>query len=158
MVKLNIPYGQVTCGRDQFPIIVVRGIAKGIIVGILLSDCLKELHFVVIAVLCKCLYGLVRVDIITVEGDILFDDYLHSLLQAFDVFFGYRGGVLLVEMTEISVGDRVLHINLAARKNVFCSLAEQKTKRAAVHSHAARMTDIDKLDVLVLVCSEFQSL
>ena len=94
MVKLNIPYGQVTCGRDQFPIIVVRGIAKGIIVGILLSDCLKELHFVVIAVLCKCLYGLVRVDIITVEGDILYILRIPSIDSENPVREGVSMGVL----------------------------------------------------------------
>ena len=52
----------------------------------------------------------------------------------------------------------MFHVQLAAREHIRGGLVQQETKRAAIHTHAARFADIYKLDVLILIDLELEPL
>ena len=66
--------------------------------------------------------------------------------------------VALADSTENPFGNRVVHVQLAARKQVESSLVEQEAQRAKIHQTRRVMREVDKLHIATVVNTEFQSL
>ena len=158
VVEADVPDGQVSGRRDEFPIEIVRGIPEGVIVRIGFPAGLQQADLVLVPALPEGLDSLLGMDVIAVEGDVFLDDDLHPFLEKHDILRSDRRPVGLPEVAEIAVRDGVLHEDTALRKDVRRGFAEQETERAAVGPHAAGLAHVDEFDVLVLVDPEFQAL
>ena len=158
VVEADVPDGQVSGRRDEFPIEIIRGIPEGVIVRIGLPAGLQQADLVLVPALPEGLDSLLGMDIIAVEGDVFLDDNLHPLLEERDVLRSDRHPVSLSEVAEKAVRDGVFHEDTALREDVRRGFAEQETERAAVGPHAAGLAHVDEFNVLVLVDPEFQAL
>ena len=158
MVGLDAPDGQVAGGGDELAVIVVGGVVQGVVVRVGLTAGLQEFDLVVIAGFPELLDGLVGLDVIPVEGQVLRHEFLHPGFQEFEVLAGQVRAVGLPQVAEVAAGDRVLHVQLAVREHVRGRLVHQEAQGSEVHPPAAGLPDVQELDVLVLVHLELEAL
>ena len=85
LIALQSPHLQIACGGHERTIVVIHGVAQGVIVGIDLSAGLQEFHLIGEAALSEHSDGLFRRGFRATERHVGIDDLLHTGADTFHI-------------------------------------------------------------------------
>ena len=158
LVLLDAKHFEITSRRNQGAIVIVDGVAQGVVVGIDLTAGLQQAGLVVETTVTEDAYRLLRHRLGAVERHILVDDVEHPFPNLGDVLLRCRLAVGFLEVTEIASRDRVFHIETTVRKDVLRGLVEYEAKRTDIGTETRVVAHVNKLYVTVLPNTELESL
>ena len=128
MVGAQAPNSKITGRGNQFAIVVVRRVSQGVIVCVSFSAGFQQADLVFVAGFAEFLDGAVCLNVVAVEGEVFLYQFVHAGFQGGEVFRGKLRVVGLPQVAEVAVGDGMLHVQLAAGKDILRGLVQQKTK------------------------------
>ena len=158
VVGLQCPDGQIAGRRHQRTIVVVGGIAQGVVVGENLTTGLEELHLIRKTSFGEDADGLLGGGLIATERHIETHNLLHTLGELSHIVLRQRIVVLLFEVTVVATRDGVFDEEFRTREDILSGFVEQETERAHIGTVTRAGTGIQKLYFPVLKESELQTL
>ena len=134
MITIQAPHLQIASRWHQRTIVIVDGIAQGIIIGVHLSTRLQQLHLIGKTPFGKHPYGFLDRGFRTAERHIGIDNLLHPLTDLCHIVISQWGTILLLEIAVDASGQRVFDEEFATREHIVCSLVEHEAERTGIHT------------------------
>jgi hypothetical protein len=94
----------------------------------------------------------------TMEWDIIGNDGTHPYPKGGKVVGVEYPSVTLPDSAKETFGNRMIHIQSTAWKEILCRLVKQETQRPEIHQSRRMVSKVEKLDIAAIVNTELQSL